>query len=59
MRNPEKEKELAKLPGVVLFPLDITSPQQIESAVTEAVAQAESTSSSTTPATGWRARWKV
>jgi NAD(P)-dependent dehydrogenase (short-subunit alcohol dehydrogenase family) len=37
MRNPEKEAELAKLPGVVLIPLDITSPQQIESAVTRAV----------------------
>ena len=37
MRNPEKEKELAKLSGVVLFSLDITNPEQIESAVTKAV----------------------
>ena len=39
MRNPEKEKDLAKLPAVVLFPLDITNPEQIESAVTKAVTQ--------------------
>ena len=36
MRNPEKETELAKLPGVVLLPLDITDPQQIESAAAKA-----------------------
>jgi len=38
MRNPEKERELAKLPRVTLLPLDITDPQQIESAATKAVA---------------------
>ncbi len=38
MRNPEKETELAKLAGVVLFPLDITDRQQIESAAARAVA---------------------
>lgn len=36
MRNPEKEKELAELPGVVVSPLDITDRQQIEGAVTRA-----------------------
>ncbi len=33
MRSPQKETELAALPGVTLFPLDITIPQQIESTV--------------------------
>ena len=37
MRNPEREAELATLPGVVLFPLDITDRSQIEHAVTQAV----------------------
>ena len=37
MRNPDKEAELAKLPGVVLLPLHITDPQQIETAVTRVV----------------------
>jgi NAD(P)-dependent dehydrogenase (short-subunit alcohol dehydrogenase family) len=37
MRNPDKETELATLPGVVLFPLDITDHQQIERAATRAV----------------------
>jgi len=37
MRNPEKETELDKLPGVVLPPLDITDPQQIKDAVEKAV----------------------
>ena len=37
MRNPEKEAELAALSGVVLFPLDITDPQQIERAAARAV----------------------
>ena len=37
MRNPEKEKELADLAGVVLFPLDITQPAQIERAVAAAI----------------------
>jgi NAD(P)-dependent dehydrogenase (short-subunit alcohol dehydrogenase family) len=38
MRNPKKEAELAALPGVELLALDITDPQQIESAVARAVA---------------------
>jgi len=37
MRNPEKEKELANLPGVVLLPLDITDPVQIERATAQAI----------------------
>jgi NAD(P)-dependent dehydrogenase (short-subunit alcohol dehydrogenase family) len=37
MRNPEKEKELANLAAVVLLPLDITDPAQIERAATEAI----------------------
>src|SRR5258708_17743313 len=32
MRNTEKEKELADLAGVVLLPLDITQPAEIERA---------------------------
>ena len=38
MRNPEKEKELAKLDDIVLFQLDITDRQQIESVAQRAVA---------------------
>jgi hypothetical protein len=38
MRNPEKEKELAGLPGVVRLALDITKPEQIERAASEAIA---------------------
>lgn len=38
MRNPEKEKELAKQNDVLLSQLDITNPHQIESAVAAAVA---------------------
>ena len=38
MRNPEKEKELATLPKIVLLPLDITDHQQIERAVASAMA---------------------
>jgi len=37
MRNPEKEKELADLAGVVLLPLDITQPSQIERAAAAAI----------------------
>jgi NAD(P)-dependent dehydrogenase (short-subunit alcohol dehydrogenase family) len=37
LRNPEKEAELANLPGVVLFPLDVTDREQIERAATRAV----------------------
>lgn len=33
MRDPSKEKELAKVPGIVLATLDITDPQQIASTV--------------------------
>jgi NAD(P)-dependent dehydrogenase (short-subunit alcohol dehydrogenase family) len=35
MRNPDKEKELAKTSGVTLMALDITEPQQIERVVQE------------------------
>lgn len=38
MRNPDKEKELNKLTCVVLLPLDVTDPAQIQSAVDKAVA---------------------
>jgi NAD(P)-dependent dehydrogenase (short-subunit alcohol dehydrogenase family) len=38
MRNPEKEGELATLPGITLSALDITDPVQIETAVARAVA---------------------
>ena len=38
MRNPEKEVELAKLPAVTMYPLDITDRQQIENATTKAMA---------------------
>lgn len=38
MRTPHKETELAKLPGVVLMPLDITDRQQIEAVAAKAVA---------------------
>ena len=37
MRNPEKEKALADLTGVVLLPLDITEPAQIERAAAKAI----------------------
>jgi NAD(P)-dependent dehydrogenase (short-subunit alcohol dehydrogenase family) len=37
MRNPERENELADLPGVVLLPLDITDQAQIERAAAKAV----------------------
>src|SRR5258705_12911676 len=37
MRSPEKEKELADLAGVVLFPLDITQPAPIERAAVTAI----------------------
>ena len=30
MRNPEKETELGKLPGVTLLALDVTNPAQIK-----------------------------
>ena len=39
MRNPDKERELATLPNVVLLPLDITDEQQISRAVTDALAR--------------------
>jgi NAD(P)-dependent dehydrogenase (short-subunit alcohol dehydrogenase family) len=37
MRNPDKEKELAKTSDVILMALDITEPQQIESVAQEVV----------------------
>src|SRR5258708_22823961 len=37
MRKPEKEAELTKLPGVTLFPLDITDRRQIDNAAAKAV----------------------
>ncbi len=41
MRNPQKETGLAKLPGVVLLPLDITDRQQVETAVASALSEGE------------------
>ena len=38
MRNPDKETELAKVPGVVLLPLDVTNRQQIEAAAAATIA---------------------
>jgi len=38
MRNPEKETELNKLPGVALLSLDVTNPEQIKSAVDRVMA---------------------
>ena len=58
MRSPDKEAELAKLPGVVLLPLDITDRERIDGTVKKAVSLAGSTSSSTTLATGCPARWR-
>lgn len=37
MRNPEKETELGKLPGVTLLALDVTNPVQIEEIVEKAI----------------------
>ena len=37
MRNPEKERELGALAGVVLLPLDITQPAQIDRAAAAAI----------------------
>jgi NAD(P)-dependent dehydrogenase (short-subunit alcohol dehydrogenase family) len=37
MCNPERESELADLPGVTLLPLDVTKPDQIEAAARRAV----------------------
>lgn len=37
MRDPQKEKELAALPGVVRLSLDITQPEQIERAADQAI----------------------
>lgn len=39
MRNPEKGKELAKLPNVIIMPLDITNSQQIKETCGKAIAQ--------------------
>ncbi|HZF29069.1 MAG TPA: SDR family oxidoreductase [Gammaproteobacteria bacterium] len=38
MRSPNKEKDLAKVPGITLRALDITDPQQIERAVADTLA---------------------
>jgi NAD(P)-dependent dehydrogenase (short-subunit alcohol dehydrogenase family) len=37
MRNPAKETELSQLPHVVLLPLDVTNPAQIEATAQEAI----------------------
>lgn len=39
MRSPEKETELAQLQNVTLIQLDVTNPQQITTAVAQALAQ--------------------
>jgi NAD(P)-dependent dehydrogenase (short-subunit alcohol dehydrogenase family) len=38
MRNPDKETELGKVPGITLLPLDVTKPEQIEAAARQAIA---------------------
>jgi NAD(P)-dependent dehydrogenase (short-subunit alcohol dehydrogenase family) len=38
MRNPNSEKELTKIPGVTLMPLDTTDPQQIQTVAEQVVA---------------------
>src|SRR5882724_6088018 len=38
MRDPQKEAELGSLPGVTLLPLDVTNPEQIRTAVDQALA---------------------
>ena len=38
MRNPEKETELGKLPGVILLALDVTNPAQVKEIVGKAIA---------------------
>jgi len=38
MRSPEKEAELGKTPGITLFKLDVTRPDQIKSAAQQALA---------------------
>jgi NAD(P)-dependent dehydrogenase (short-subunit alcohol dehydrogenase family) len=38
MRNPDREKELAAIPGVTLLPLDVTKIDQIQAAATRALA---------------------
>jgi NAD(P)-dependent dehydrogenase (short-subunit alcohol dehydrogenase family) len=38
MRNPGKETELGKVPGITLLPLDVTRPEQVEAAVQQALA---------------------
>jgi NAD(P)-dependent dehydrogenase (short-subunit alcohol dehydrogenase family) len=37
MRNPAKETELGKVPGITLLPLDVTKPEQIAAAVRHAL----------------------
>jgi NAD(P)-dependent dehydrogenase (short-subunit alcohol dehydrogenase family) len=38
MRNPDRETELGKVPGITLLPLDVTRPAQIDAAVRRALA---------------------
>ncbi len=38
MRDPAKETELGGVPGITLLPLDVTKPEQIQAAVTSALA---------------------
>ena len=40
MRDPQKEAELGRLPGVTLLALDVTDPEQIRRAVEQAHADA-------------------
>jgi NAD(P)-dependent dehydrogenase (short-subunit alcohol dehydrogenase family) len=39
LRNPDKETELGKVPGITVLPLDVTKPEQIDAAVKTALAQ--------------------
>ena len=38
LRNPDKEEELGKVPGITLLAMDVTKPEQIEAAVQQALA---------------------
>ena len=38
LRNPDKEEELGKVPGITLLAMDVTKPDQIEAAVQQALA---------------------
>ncbi|SHN23631.1 SDR family oxidoreductase [Chitinophaga sp. CF418] len=41
MRSPEKETELSVLKNVILLPLDVTNPEQVEATVQEAIQLAD------------------